>query len=289
MAAFEAGELSQLSLPSADVQRIIDSGAYEIFKYLRKGVGLFLEFNVTKEPFDDLELRKALNYAIDKETIVDVALEGLGEPTYGVLAPSLRGYWPGIVDYAPHYDPAKAAEILDANGWVMNEATGIREKDGVPLTFTLYNAPIAQWESSAQLIQAQLKEVGIEMEIQVFEFGTLLEKLKAGEQQAGLMGYTYATPDIVYLWFHSDNIGTGLTLSHYSDPELDQLIVDSRTKTDWAVREEIYKEIQKLITDVALWVPIYTQYYYIAIQDNAADAQVHPDGYMILNDAYIVQ
>ena len=289
MAAFEAGELSQLSLPASDVQRILDSRQYEMFYYLRKGVGLFMEFNVTAAPFDDITVRKALNYAVDKQTIVDVALEGLGEATYGPLAASLRGYWDGIDDYAPHYDPAKAAELLDEAGWVLNEGTGVREKDGEPLSFVLYNAPIATWESAAQLIQAQLKEVGVKMDIQVFEFGTLLEKLKAGEQQAHLMGYTYATPDIVYLWFHSSNIGSGLTLSHYSNPELDQLIVDSRTVTDWPKRAEIYKDIQKMIVDEALWVPIFTQYYYIAIQSNAADANVHPDGYMILNDAYLTQ
>jgi len=289
MAAFEAGELSQLSLPASDVQRILDSGLYEMFYYLRKGVGLFMEFNVTAAPFDDVAVREALNYAVDKQTVVDVALEGLGEATYGPLAPSLRGYWDGIVDYAPHYDPAKAAELLDKAGWVLNEATGVREKDGEPLSFVLFNAPISTWESSAQLIQAQLKEAGVSMEIQTFEFGTLLEKLKAGEQQAHLMGYTYATPDIVYLWFHSSNIGSGLTLSHYNNPELDRLIVDSRTVTDWPQRTEIYKDIQKLIVDEALWVPIYTQYYYIAIQSNAADANVHPDGYMILNDAYLTE
>ena len=67
-------------------------------------------------------------------------------------------------------------------------------KDGAPFAFTLLTAPIDTWTRSAQIVQGMLAELGIQMDIQTFEFGTLLETLKAGEQQADFMGYTYTSP-----------------------------------------------------------------------------------------------
>lgn len=287
-AAFEAGELDQLTVAPTDVKRLKAMNKFQFYSFLRKGVGLFMEFNVVKPPFDDANVRKAMNYAIDKDAILAITLEGLGQTAYGPLPPSIRGYWEGINAYAPHYDKAKAADLLDKAGWKLNSASGLREKDGKPFKFTLFMiSPSEQHKSASQLVQSQLKEIGVSMDIQAFEFGTLLEKLKKGEQQAHFMGYTYTTPDIVDLWFHSKNIGTGLTLSQNKDPELDKLIEESQRTVDWEKRAVILTNIQKRIVDSALWVPIFTNDNYIALQGKGVDAKVHPDGYMILNDAYI--
>ncbi len=287
-AAFEAGETDQMqTVNPTSVKTLKAANKYQLVSFLRKGVGLFMEFNVTKAPFDDLALRQALNYAVDKQAIVDVALDGLGQPAYGPLPPSIRGYWDGIVQYAPHYDKAKAADLLDKDGWKLNPSTNLREKDGKPLAFTLFIQPTDTWKASAQMVQSQLKELGVTMDIQSFEFATLLEKLKAGEQQAGFMGYTYTTPDIVDVWFSSKNIGTGLTLSHNSDPTLDKMIAQQQSMVNWDQRAQILQDIQKYIVDKALWVPIWTNDNYIALQSKIVGAKVHPDGYMILHDAYL--
>jgi len=76
-----------------------------------------------------------------------------------------------------------------------------------------------------------------------------------------------------------------LTLSHYSDPRLDQMIVDSRTNTDDSTRLAIYQDIQKYIVDQALWVPLWINYNYIGLKKRIHGARLHPDGYMVLNDA----
>lgn len=238
VAAFESGELQILGIPPQNIQAFVDSKRYPIEKYLRLGVGLFLEFNVTKEPFRDIRVRRAFNHAIDKEKVLQVALQGFGIPAYGPLPPSIWGYWPGIESYAPRFDPAAARSLLAEAGWQPDSA-GRLSRNGDPLRFVLYTAPIETWTRSAQVVQQQLKELGIQMEIQTFEFGTLLAKLKAGEQQAHFMGYTYASPDIVYLWFYSGNRGTGLNLSHVEDPKLDALILQSRREIDTARRVKI--------------------------------------------------
>lgn len=286
VAAFEAGEVQILNVPPTDVERLQETGQYAFEEFLRKGVGLFLEFNVQKAPFDDPLVRKAFNHAIDKNVIVTVALEGLGVPAASVLPPSIRGYWEGMEEYAYAYDPERARALLEEAGYTPGPE-GLLERDGQPLTFTLYTAPIDTWTRSAQVVQGMLSELGVQVEIQTFEFGTLLEKLKAGEQQADFMGYTYTSPDILYLWFHSSNIGTGLAHSHYEDAELDALIERSRRETDESARLETYAEIQRSINDEALWVPIWNNTNYIAIQPTVQGFELHPDGYLSLLDAYV--
>ncbi len=283
VAAFERGELSILAVPPTDVRRLQAMSKYPFFSFLRKGVGLFMEFNVTKEPFSDIRVRRAFGHAIERKSVLEIGLEGLGEIAYGPLPPSIWGYWDGIKDYAPKYDPARARALLAEAGWRAG-STGTLEKDGKPFSFTLYTAPIDTWRRSAQIVQAQLRAFGIAMEIQTFEFGTLLAKLKAAEHPAEFMGYTYTSPDIVQLWFHSSNIGTGLTLSHNKDARLDSLIDASRRETDQGKRLALYRDIQKYVVDQALWVPLWTNTNYIAIQPAVQGAKIHPDGFVVLND-----
>src|SRR5262249_55506263 len=123
--------------------------------------------------------------------------------------------------------------------------------------------------------------------IQNFEFGTVLDKLKAGEHQAEFMGYTYTEPDIAYLWFDSANIGTGLNFSHDNDPNLDALIMKGRTTTDLEARAKVYEDLQKYILDQALWVPLWIDQYTDAYNKRIHDAQFHPDAYTVYFDAWV--
>ncbi len=284
VAAFERGELSILAAPPTDVKRLQATNKYQAFSFLRKGVGLFLEFNVTREPFSDLRVRRAFNYAIEKKSVLEIALEGLGEVAYGPLPPSIWGYWDGITTYAPGYDPGQAKRLLAEAGWQPGQG-GVLQKDGKPFAFTLFLAPIDTWRRSAQIVQAQLRAYGIQMDIQTLEFGTLLAKFRAGEQQTGFMGYTYTSPDIVQLWFHSSNIGTGLAHSHFKDAALDKMIEASRTEVDQQKRLATYRDIQKYIVDKALWVPLWTNINYVFVQPNVQGAKIHPDGFVVINDA----
>lgn len=284
-AAFEAGEAQVVtSFPVTDVPRFIGDDRYEMVSFLRKGVMRLMEMNVLVAPFDDVRVRRAMNHAIDASAMVDVILEGRGVQAYGVLPPSIWGYWEGIEDYAPAYDPEGALALLAEAGWAP-DASGTLRKDGEPLAFTLLSPPFDDAGRSAQIVQQQLAEIGVDMQIETMEFGTLLSRSQQGTHQANLIGYTYANPDIVHLWFHSSNIGTGLAHSHFDSPELDALIERSRTETDDAVRLETYAEIQRFIADEALWVPFYINDNYIATSASLKGEVVHPDGFLLLNDA----
>lgn len=289
VAAFERGEISISFpgvVPATDVRRLQASGKYTFFTFLRKGLAEMMEFNVTKEPFTDVRVRRAFAFGIEKKSILHIALEDLGEVAHGPLPPSIWGYWDGISGYAPGYDPGQAKRLLAEAGWQAGSG-GVLQKDGRPFTFTAFIPPTDLARKTAQIVQAQLRAYGIQMEIQAFEFGTLLARLRAGEHQAEFLGYTYTSPDIFYLWFHSANVGTGLAFSHNKDRALDKMIEDSRTETSPQKRLEIYRDLQKYVVDKALWVPLFINTNYVAIQSNVQGVRIHPDGFVVLNDAFI--
>jgi peptide/nickel transport system substrate-binding protein len=281
--AFQAGEVDELGLPAPSVRRIEAMNKYHIIRYLRQGVGLFMEFNVMRPPFDDDRVRRAMNYAIDKKAVLQIGINGLGQPAYGALPPSIPGYWPGIAHYRYSYNPQKALALLAQAGWV--KKNGLLEKNGHPFTFTLFNIPIDSWKRSALVVQAQLKSLGIQMTIQTYEFATALSKEAAGDQQADFLGYTYSTADILYLWFASSQIGTGLANSHYRDPHLDALIAQMRGTLDANARNAVVAQIQRYIADKALWVPLWTNYVYLAFQPSVHGVLLDPQGNVILNNA----
>jgi len=286
VAAFEAGELDQVAIPATDVARLLENPDFNIVNYKRKGMTV-VEFNTTRAPFDDVLVRRALHYAVDKDYVLDVALEGFGEVANGFLSPTIFGYWDGIAEYAPSYDPERAKELLAEAGWTDTNGDGTLDKDGTDFSFMLTITPGQVNESAAQVIQSNFADIGVKMEIQSMEFATLLDYAQAAEHDAEMIGYTYSDPDIAYLWFHSSQAGSGLNMNHTKDPELDAKIELGRTTTDLEARAEVYADLQRDISDRGLWIPLWSNHYYVAFQPRVRNATFHPDNYAVYYDAFI--
>lgn len=285
-AAFQSGELDELVLPSTSERRIQAMGKYQIVKFLHQGVD-FIEMNVLKAPFNDIRVRQAMNYAINKNPVVQIALNGLGVPAYGTLPPSIAGYWPGITTYRYSFDSKKALALFAQAGWV--QKNGVLEKNGQPFTFTVFTWSADAIKRAAEVVQSELKTLGIQMNIQNYDFGTLLSKAAAGDQQANFLGYTYSTADIEYIWFDTANIGTGLANSHDHDPHIDVLIAKMRSAVDVAAQTAAIAELQRYLADQALWIPLWTGYDYIAFQPRVHGAIFDNLGVsdVILNNATV--
>ena len=146
------------------------------------------------------------------------------------------------------------------------QKNGVLEKNGQPFTFTVFTWPTMRSSAPPRWFSPQLKALGIQMNIQNYDFGTLLSKVAAGDQQANFLGYTYSTADIQYIWFDTANIGTGLANSHDHDPHIDALIAKMRSTVDPAAQNAAIAELQRYLADQALWVPLWTGYDYIAFQ-----------------------
>jgi len=282
-AALQSGEVDELILPAASEPRIQAAGTYKIVKSLNAGVRE-LEFNVTQAPFNDIVVRKAFNYAIDKNAVVQVVLGGLGVPVYGVLSQAMYGYWPGIKSYGYSYNQQKALDLLAKDGY-SKDSNGLLTKNGKPLSFTLLTNSLDQFKRAALVIQDQLKQIGVTVTIQTQEFATEIATVHKGAAQADLLGYNYPIPDIFYIWFHSSQIGVGFNDSFYKDPQLDALIVKMRSTADTAARNALVVQLEKYVSDKALWAPLWDEYNYIAFSPRVKGVLLDGRARVLLNNA----
>lgn len=283
-AALQSGELDVLNpVPSASVPRIQSSGQYTLLKALALQ-STFLEFNVTKAPFADVRVRQALNYAIDKQEVLQIGLGGLGQPIYGVVQSNMFNYWPGVKSYGYRYDPKKAQALLAQAGYALK--AGVETKNGQPLAFTTVVFNPDTFKRSAEDVQAQLKKIGVAMSIQLLDLNGEIAAVRKGADQASLFAYaSYSLPDIFYIWFHSSGIGTGFNDSRINDPVLDALIVKMKTTIDDTARTALVARLERYVIDKALWVPLWDPQSVVALQPRVKGAFLDSQGFLILNNA----
>ena len=283
-AALQSGELDVLNpVPSASVPRIQSSGQYTLLKALALQ-STFLEFNVTQAPFTDVRVRQALNYAVNKQEVLQIGLGGLGQPIYGVVQSNMFNYWSGAKRYAYPYNPQKAQALLAQAGWTVKN--GVEQKNSQPLSFTavVYNPDT--FKRSAEDVQAQLKKIGVTMNIQLLDLNGEIAAVRKGTEQASLFAYAgYSLPDIFYIWFHSSQIGTGFNDSRINDPKLDALILKMKTTIDDTARTALLGQLERYVIDKALWIPLWDPENYIALQPRVKGAFLDSQGFLILNNA----
>jgi peptide/nickel transport system substrate-binding protein len=268
-----------------DVQELESAGRYTLVDFPRKGLGMFLAYNVNQPPFDDVLVRRAIAHLVQKEPLVAIALQGRGQVACGPLPPSIVGYWAGMCDYAPAYDPDAGYALLTEAGYVREGGTW--RKDGQPLAFAITAASLFGWSPSAQVVQEQLREHGIDATINVIEFTTLLSSAREGTLQALTMAYTYTSADILNSYLNSGNIGTGYNWSHHASPQVDEWLALSRATSDDVLRAETYASLQRYVVDEALWLPLWINDNYFAIQPRLQDARLSTEGFLFLNDARV--
>lgn len=216
----------------------------------------YLAFNTQHPPFDDVRVRQAASYAINKEPIVKLAYQGRASAADGPLPPSQWGAHRPATRYG--YDPALARALL---------AEAIAAKAFDPdRVYKLY-APstprpyMSQPERVARFIQSALGQVGIKTELVLQPYRQHRASVEAGEHDLGLFGWIGDTGDpdnFLYVLFHSDNAtaGTAQNIAFYRDVGVDQLLVEAQTTSDEATRSGLYAAVQDRIAAAAVWVPL---------------------------------
>ncbi|MGG1662559.1 ABC transporter substrate-binding protein [Brevibacillus sp. NRS-1366] len=253
VAAMESGSIDiGMRFPAKEANKYRNSKDFTLLESFAPPSIQYVEFNLTNEILQDINVRKAFNMAINKEAIILADLDGEGEPAYGPLPASMFGYDENIEQYAHKFNVEEAKKLLEESGWVEN-AQGIREKGGKTLSFTMLTS-----ESSPgnQLIQSMLKEIGIDLKIQVVEKATKLEMATNGKFEISRSGYSYTDPDILYLLMHSGQVG-GFNSSRINNKQVDSLVEKGRMTMDAGERKKIYEEIQKIVVEQAYQVPLF--------------------------------
>ncbi|MFD2445519.1 ABC transporter substrate-binding protein [Bacillus sp. CGMCC 1.16607] len=275
LAALESGSIDIASnIAAKDVKRYRDNEKFEVLELERQGLGLFIEMNLENEQFKDINLRKALNMAINKDAIIQASLSNEGKPAFGPLPSTIFGYDSEVENYGYQYNKEEALKLLESSGWSKN-SKGILEKDGKELKLELLS--FDRWNQQAQIVQAMLKEIGIQLSIQTMEAGTLIEKVTQGDYELSFLSYTYYDPDILYMLFHSSQIG-GLNHSRVKNPELDALLEKGRATIDTDERKQIYADIQKIVVKDAYWVPLYAEKIFSVANNRVKGIKLSPIG-----------
>jgi peptide/nickel transport system substrate-binding protein len=287
VAALEAEEIDYGDLQPKDVSRIQDTGQFQIFEPLLKGLQPYVSLNVSQPPFDDIRVRKAFNLAVDKEAMIKTVARGQGIPQYGPMSPSVTGYWPGVEYIGYHYDLEQAKALMEEAGYTYN-ADGMLEKDGQPFHITLKTrSGMEDLVKTAEVLQAQYKELGVDVSIEQQEYGVNVADVVSGNYEASVFRYLYNEADILWLAFHSKMMDV-MNLPRVTDPKLDELLDRTRTTVDPEARQEAVDEAQRYIVEQALIVPIYTPKNFIALNTRVKDALFsEPNGYIHWDDAYI--
>ncbi|MDR0452809.1 MAG: ABC transporter substrate-binding protein [Treponema sp.] len=198
----------------------------------------YLSMNVEKKPFDNVKLRQAVNYAIDRDTIAAVAYEGKSTSKDYMARPWMAGFAEPARRY-PH-DPARAA-LLAA------EAGASREKPAdVTLITTGANRQVAE------IAQQNLADIGINLSIEIMEFNTWVTRYYAGDFQIAAGGHYIMFKDMNYLeeFYGTANINQGNS-ARYSNPVADRLLAEGRREADPEKRRAIFKQLADIVQEDA--------------------------------------
>jgi peptide/nickel transport system substrate-binding protein len=201
-------------------------------------------------PLQFKRVRQALAYAINKEDIIKGVLLGLGSPATGPYPPHYWAYNPHVRTYP--YNPDKAKAMLEEEGWTDTDQDGILDKDGLPFRFTIItNLGNDERKQTAEIIQQNLKQVGIDVKVKIVEWQAFLNQfVDKREFEAIILGWSIGLDPDNYIMWHSSQTGPNqYNFVSYSNPEVDRLLIQGRRTFDQKKRQEIYQKIHAILAE----------------------------------------
>lgn len=244
-AKLQKNECQVMPYPNpADIARMKQDKNINLLEQAGLNVG-YLSFNTEKKPFDDVKVRQALTYAVNKEAIIKAVYQGAGVAAKNLIPPTMWGYNDDIKDYT--YDPEKAKALLKEAG---------QDKG---FTVELWAMPVQRpynpnARRMAEMVQADWAKIGVQAKIVTYEWGEYLKRAKAGEHQAVMMGWTgdNGDPDNFFATLFSCAAAKdGSNYSRWCYKPFEDLIQPARATDDHNKRIELYKQAQVVMHDQA--------------------------------------
>lgn len=222
---------------------------YKKFRFPRAAYS-FVGFNLKNPLFKEQKVRQAIAHAINKKELVDGVLLGMGQSATGPFLPLSWAFDPAIKDF--EYLPELSKKILKEEGWKDTNYDGILEKDGHPFHFTLITNQGNKMRSlCAEIIQQQLKKIGIKMELRIIEWSTFIKQFVDKQNfDAIILGWSLTPdPDNYSIWHSSQRKEGQYNFVSYENKEVDQLLEKGRKEFDLEKRKTIYRKIHRIIHD----------------------------------------
>ncbi|HSF83544.1 MAG TPA: ABC transporter substrate-binding protein [Anaerolineales bacterium] len=253
VAALLAGEVDIIQSVPAE---LIDTLAQTPGIQVKTAAGTqpkWMELNVNKPPFDDVRVRQAMNYAIDKDLIIQEIYGGRAVALPGPLSPYNNFVNKSLTPYA--YDPDMALSLLSDAGWSDSDGDGLLDKNGQPFVFTIDT--LEDWRSLAEAVADMYRAIGIDASVRFWEYSVVKPQLQAGERMAYLDDWGDSAFDPVghfeakwHGFVEGASYGRG-NFSGYNNERVNELTKLGEVTVDTAARQAIYDEAQQIVYDEA--------------------------------------
>ena len=258
---FENGELDVSSIGVNDIDRARDPESdlgplYQVFPQFTIS---YLALNTNVPPFDDVNVRRALGFSINRTLIAEVTFNNMLAPATGILMPELPGYTPGDKTFT--FDPDEARRLLAASKY--GSAENLPE-----IILTEVGGGAEGRIDTQAFIQQWKEELGIDVRIEQTDFATILARQDEGSLQMFNAGWIMDYPDpedILDLKFYS---GSALNDVNYSNTDVDAILEEARIEQDPGRRLELYQQAEILIIEDAAWLPLYFSQSHVVINED---------------------
>ncbi len=234
----------------------------------------YLGFNLTDPVLKDKRVRKAIAYAIDRNSIITNLLAGIAEPATGVLPKNNWAHEKDVTRY--EYNPDKAKRLLDEAGFADPDGSGPMER--FRLVYKTTNNDLRKM--IGEVLQKNLKEVGIGLDIRTYEWGTFYNDIKTGNFQLYSLSWIgIVDPDIYYTIFHSDMVPPkGNNRNRYKNAEIDRLVIEGQKVLSNKDRKKIYSKVQKIAAEELPYISLWHPKNVAAMRRNVKGFVLFPDG-----------
>jgi len=213
----------------------------------------WMEMNVSKPPFDDVLVRQAMNYAVDKDLIIEAIYGGRAVALPGPLSPYNNFVNKNLTPYP--YDPDKALALFAEAGWTDSNGDSMLDKGGQNLSFTIDT--LEEFRTLAEAVADQFRAIGVDASVRFWEYSVIQPQLLAGERMAYLDDWGDSAFDPIghfeakwHSYQEGSTYGRG-NFSTYNNARVNELIKLGETTPDTATRVTIYDEAQQIIYDEA--------------------------------------
>ncbi len=210
----------------------------------------YMGYNLKDPKFSDKRVRQAITYAIDREGIIKGVLFGLGQICTGPFPPESWAFNPDVRRYP--YDPNMALKLLAEVGWNDHDADGVLDKEGIKFSFTLMtNQGNEQRAKCAEIIQQNLKAIGIEVKINILEWQAFLHNfIDQRKFEAIILGWALSRdPDLYDIWHSSKTASQEFNFISYKNQEVDRLIIEGVRTFDIEERKKAYYKIHEILAE----------------------------------------
>ena len=252
-AALLAGEVQIIQSVPSDLVSRLEEDANIAVKTAPGTQPSWMELNVNMAPFDDVKVRQALNYALDKDLIIQQIFDGRAVALPGALSPYNNFVNKSLQPYP--YDLDKAMELFAEAGWTDSDGDNILDKDGQNLSFSIDT--LEEFRSLAEAVAGLYQSVGIDASVRYWEYSVVKPMLLAGERQAYLDNWGDSAFDPVghfeakwHGYVEGASYGRG-NFSGFDNERVNELILQGETTVDTEERQQIYDEAQQIVYDEA--------------------------------------